>query len=389
MSNVTSWTNRRYIFLGAVLVILVNEVTLQIFDKNPPIHPDTLWAIRVLDFVIILGAFTAKRLFHLVKYIRSVSNFFVSYVMPSMLAIILLDVSLGLIGFGYPSQYEQENIGRFPNPSDSFRGKPNVHDHNEFGFRGEFPNSRDSYNVAMFGGSTTYYGKPPIIELVHNIISDQGIDIEVFNFGSLSSNHTQHVHRLLEFSDRFKFDLVIFYGGHNETLQYAIYDPRPGYPYNFFFRNELNPLMQSLLRYSSILGTLDLVLGGSLSGLKKLKLAFMDSNWKNEIVANYWRDLTLASELVTHIVEPNMCKKPSFLGITQPGNPNTQIESQVWTQLIESATTFNLAWRHVDLSEMAAEVEFTDIIHLTQNSRAIMASEIASIVEEVYQENCR
>ena len=60
------------------------------------------------------------------------------------------------------------------------------------------------------------------------------MNVGVYNFGSVSSNHSQHVHRLIEFSDRYSFDLVIFYGGGNETFQYANYDPRPGYPYIFF-----------------------------------------------------------------------------------------------------------------------------------------------------------
>ena len=115
----------------------------------------------------------------------------------------------------YQSHYNQENIERYPTPSDTFRGKPNVRDHNSFGFRGEFDDEADSYNVAIFGGSTTYHGNPPIINLVANELEAQGISIDTFNFSSVSSNHS-HVHRLLEFSDRYRFDLVIFYGGVNE-----------------------------------------------------------------------------------------------------------------------------------------------------------------------------
>ena len=32
--------------------------------------------------------------------------------------------------------------------------------------------------------------------------------------------------------------LVIFYVGHNEIIQTAAYDGRPGYPYDFFYINE-------------------------------------------------------------------------------------------------------------------------------------------------------
>ena len=381
-----NWTNRRHLFFWALLLIVFNEFTLQFFDKNPPISDSMLLKIRAFDVGIFLIACTANLLVQSIAYLQAASRFFILYVMPTVLAIILLDVSLGVIGFGYPSHYEQENIERFPNPSDTFRGKPNARDHNEFGFRGKFSGSSESYNVAIFGGSTTYNGDPPIIEMVRNIITDEGINIEVFNFGSVSSNHTQHVHRLLEFSDRFRFDLVIFYGGGNETLQYASYDPRPGHPYNFFFRYELNPLMQSVLRYSSILGTVDQFTGGSLSGLKAIKSATLDSNWSVDVVENYWRDLNLANNLVSELVEPNVCSSPTFLSITQPGNPGTQLSSLVWDQLIESVGRFNGSWRHMDFSIMAPNVDFTDSIHLTQKSRAVIANKIAKIVGEVYRE---
>ena len=40
---------------------------------------------------------------------------------------------------------------------------------------------------------------------------------------------------LVEFVLTSKVDLVIFYGGWNETVAQAAYDPRPGYPLNFFY----------------------------------------------------------------------------------------------------------------------------------------------------------
>ena len=77
------------------------------------------------------------------------------------------------------------------------------------------------------------------------------------------------------------------------SLRYATYDPKPGYPYNFFFRNELAQWKQTLLRISSI-GTIDIYSGGLISGLRSLKATQIDAQWTDEIASNYWRDLGLA-----------------------------------------------------------------------------------------------
>ena len=36
------------------------------------------------------------------------------------------------------------------------------------------------------------------------------------------------------------------------TIQTYLYDPRPGYPFNFWARNEMDKLKYLLLKYSSI-----------------------------------------------------------------------------------------------------------------------------------------
>ena len=385
-----NWTNRTYVFFALVIVIFLNEFTLKFFDKSPPLSDSITYQIRVFDSIVILFGLTAKRL--LIYYVvafRRLSIFVSKYILPSLLTVLVLDAALSIFDFGYPSHYQQENFERYPNPSDSFRGKPNVLDHNEFGFRGNFAESGETFNVAIFGGSTTYNGSPPIIEIVRNNLVDQGINFIAFNFGSVSSNHSQHLHRLLEFSDLYKFDLVIFYGGGNETLQYASYDPRPGYPYNFFYRNELNPLMQALLRYSSIVGAFDIYTGGAISGLKTIRNETINSDWIDLIVNNYWRDLSQASNIARYIVQPNICAQTNFMSILQPGNPNTELQKNIWNSLRESQSLAQQEWVHVDLSDMGNQVEFTDSIHITQDSREIIADRISKHVEDVYSGSCR
>ena len=388
-----SWIkSRQSLLVGLIIVIFINEFTLVVLDDNPPLSDSAIYKIRFFNLVVILLALFYKNNFaSLFTALKATSKFTINYVMPVIFTIIAIDIALGLIGFGYPKHYNQENIERYPTPSDTFRGKPNVRDHNNLGFRGDFDDRASSYNVAIFGGSTTYNGSPPIIDLVETELEAQGISVDTFNFGSVSSNHSQHVHRLLEFSDRYRFDLVIFYGGGNESLQYASYDPRPGYPYNFFFRNELAPWKQTLLRISSILGTVDIYSGGFISGLSSLKAEYIDIRWANEIVDNYWRDLALANAITKTIIQPDRCSASKFLSVLQPGNPTTELQIEVWNLLLQSQPRHinSIEWNHADFSNLNSAVQFTDIIHVNQNSKELIASHLASEVNRILSTECK
>ena len=378
-----NWINRYLLIASIAVLLILNEFTLVFFDPTPPLSERALFLIRSFNIVVLLIALNGF------SYLKPVSRWIINYIAPSLIAVIFLDIGLSILGFGYPRHYEQENIERYPSPMDGFSGKPDVKDHNNLGFRGEFASTENSYNIAIFGGSTAYNGTPPIIEIVQELVIKSGINAEVFNFGSVSSNHTQHIHRLLKFIDDFNFDLVIFYGGGNETLQYSVYDPRPGFPYNFFFRNELNPLIQSLLRYSSIFGALDLFSNGMVSGLRALNIKTKDSSWAQKVVNKYWHDLSVANRLTTKLVTTNTCDKASFLSITQPGNPHSEEQTHLWNLLKQSMNEFDASWLHLNLTSLSTEVEFTDIIHLTQSSREFVAKKIASEVITIYKEKCR
>ena len=195
------------------------------------------------------------------KIISFISKFrnFSAYMMIIILSYVFIDmVVLRLLGHGYPSDHEQEYIQRIPSPYDMFSGKPNVRDHNSDGFRGnDFVNAAEKQlSIAFFGGSTGYEGNPPIVDLVNQKLNSDNIKTIVYNFSSVSSNHNQHLHRLLKFS-KYNFDIVIFYGGFNETFQTLYADPRPGYPFNFWTVGELHPLKFTLLKYSPFFSEID------------------------------------------------------------------------------------------------------------------------------------
>ena len=197
-----------------------------------------------------------------IKFAKYIKNFFV-YFFSSIILIVFLDFYvLKLFGHGFPTSVIQEKYQRAPSPYDMFSGAPFFKDHNSLGFRGkEFQNRPDNViQIAFFGGSTGYNGNPPIIKIVQKLLVEKNIQVETFNFSSVSSNHNQHIHRLIKHSD-INFDIVIFYGGFNETLQTYFYDPRPSYPFNFWVRNELNNFKYFLLKYSSIISEYEFYTG--------------------------------------------------------------------------------------------------------------------------------
>lgn len=380
------------ILLALFFVFLINEFTLIFFDDTPPLSESAVFKIRLFNFCIIIFACSFKLIIPIIfKFLNFTYFFIINYLLNIFIAIIILDLTLRLFGFGYPSHYNQENIERFPSPYDTFTGRPLVRDHNEFGFRGDFRiNTFKSYNIAIFGGSTAYNGSPPIIDLVANNLISQGILVKTYNFGSVASNHSQHVHRLIKFSDIYKLDLVIFYGGYNETINYTVYDPRPGYPYNFFFRNELSPWKQAMLQSSSILGAFDQYSGGVISGLYKLKKEHLDVDWDKDIITNYWRDLRLASSISQSIVKPNVCNKTQFLSFMQPANPSTVPRRNIWNKLASSQKEIfnNINWRHVDFTKLSSSIEFIDDVHVTQQSRELIAKNLTGVVNEILSIKC-
>jgi len=191
------------------------------------------------------------------KFVRSINYFLF---LGIIIVICDMVVFRHFLDYGYPRHYEEEDVLRYPVPYIEFTGKPDAKDHNEFGFRGkslEDSNSSD-YKIAFWGGSTGYFGDPTIAEVVEKELNEiLEIDVFVANYSVVSSNHRQHLHGLIEYLPKYEPDLVIFYGGYNELVQTAYYDPRPGYPYNFFYRAETSPLIKLLVENSALIGEFD------------------------------------------------------------------------------------------------------------------------------------
>ena len=362
-----------------VLLITLNEFTLYYLDETPPLSEQSLKYIRTFNFIIIVILCTELG----IKYFQNLKKF-ISLLTFYIFIIIILDTTFSWIGYGYHGHYKEENLQRYPSPYDMFSGKPNALDHNEFGFRGNFENINklddDTFTVAFFGGSTGYLGEPPIIEIVKQQLKKSKTKVSVYNFSSVSSNHTQHLHRLIKHINKFKFDIVIFYGGANETLLNTMYDPRPGYPYNFFYRNELSTIKKFFVEHSAILGEIDKRYD-SIIELNKIRKKYRnEENWQIKITQKYYDDLILASEISKRIGSPKKCSKTNFISIRQPFLVSSKLDKDLYLQLdkISKALIKDLNHNHFDLSKINKKnlLTYIDPIHIDQNSKIIIAKQM-------------
>jgi len=316
--------------------------------------------------------------------------------------IVIADIFFKLKGHGYNSEFKESQFERYPFPYDMFRAKPNIMDHNKYGFRGPIVDdysNKKILKIGFFGGSTGFYGDPPIPQLISEDLKKNGYKNIIFNFSSVSSSHSQHLHRLVEFMNS-KFDIIVFYGGGNETLNYYYYDSRPGYPYNFFIRNELPLFKHFLLRYSSIVGKYDKITGGSFSGYDKMidRKNKNYTKWSNEIAENYLNKLKMANEISTKSIKSEICKNPIFIPVTQPINLEFNLKREDFKlhypkvkELVEKIYVkekFQNLKNYLNYNYIANKLEFTDELHITQKSKIIVSNQLSNDLKKIIKNQC-
>ena len=308
----------------------------------------------------------------------------VGYLLYIVSVVIALDVVVfnKLFGFGHPRHYEQENLLRYPAPYVAFTGRPLVLDHNEFGFRGpSFEAARsDELRIAFFGGSTGYEGHPSIARILEARLEERlNENVFVANYSVVSSNHRQHLHGIIEYLPAFQPDLVIFYGGYNETVAHALYDPRPGYPYNHFYRAETGPWVKLLLENSGIVGEIDSS-RGTVSGLDRLRSEqqpFSD-DWNRRIADKYFETLMLA-EKVAGTIGSSRFGATKFLAFYQPYQVPDLFRSthdEITARIDRLSYVFDVSSAY----DVLGKDVYRDPVHVAQAANALMGGRIADIV---------
>ena len=356
--------------------ILINEFTLSyILDVN--IGNANIRKIRffnLITFITLLIIFFYYENFKKIKKPKKI--------LILIIYLISLDFFSGYVGYGY-SKDEKDEL-RYIFPYDWIRGEPNKLDHNQFGFRGksaDIKRNNDKFLIGFFGGSTGYEGSPTIIEIISKKMSGINMANDVINFSSISSNHNQHLHRLLEFSE-YKYDLIIFYGGGNETIQQYYYDSRPGYPYNFFLYDlKKISFINILIKYSNLIGEINKKFNLYAIFNPKTSNEADYRKWVNKINKNYFKTMEKAKNISEKMLQSNKCNKTQFLGIFQPLKPpNNRTKKLVNT--IKSDLNNSKIY---DFSYLKKRLIFKDYIHVDQRSKEIIANEILFLIKEKLQ----
>jgi len=305
-----------------------------------------------------------------------------------LILIIFLDSTLKFIGFGINKHWYNELNIRYPSTYDMFSNEPLVMDHNKLGFRGPLLSKtlqKSKISIAFLGGSTGYTGNPPIPEIISTMLTKNDINNVVYNFSSNSSNHNQHIHRLIKFSE-YHFDIVIFYGGNNESIQYLQYDTRPSYPYNYFMINDISKLKLFLLKHSSIMGMFENYTG-IISGINKER-NYVDKNfdsWSDLVVNNYINTIIKAKNIFESSLTNNSCNKVIFLPILQPVNPRSSNEIRLWNKMIKRV---NENYDILNYDDMRGIINFFDNVHIDQDSKLPIAKRISSDLIKLIKKNC-
>ena len=271
---------------------------------------------------------------------------------------------------------DQGDTLRKPHPYIMFKGASNYLDHNFLGYRISDPVTNNTINIAFFGGSTGYRGSPPIVNLITNKLNSlnhNDVKYKPLNFSVVSSNHNQHLHSIVQNYNNYPIDIVFFYGGYNETIQTAFYDSRPGYPYNFYVRNEMSPEEMLLIKHSRF--------------YQKIKSKFppdpetkpFTEKWSKAIVNNYIKTIN-TSRLLSKSLTTGRCKIP-FVFAYQPfqitanaGVPD-KFEEQVHRKI---KNYLSISSDGIDLSNSLQDDKqmYTDIVHVTQKGRELMTQNI-------------
>jgi hypothetical protein len=143
-------------------------------------------------------------------------------------------------------------LQRFPAPYIGHTGKPFAPcsddlQFDQWGFLNfrlpEMPKKEDVVRIFVVGDSTMCRGRDldhTVPALARTELHRRGLtQVEVFNFSVISSRTAQMLSLMFNMLNDFDPDLIVCLCGAAEIYVPVTYDPRPGYPYNFYVLEEL------------------------------------------------------------------------------------------------------------------------------------------------------
>ena len=283
----------------------------------------------------------------------------------------------------------------YPHPYVGFTGIPNQFQHNQHGFLGPSLDKAEEkdYIIAFFGASTGYRGNPNLPSLIHRNLAEKNFNngnVFISNYSTESSIHNQHLHMVIEFLLDEKIDLVIFYGGWNETAGQTGYakivpfDHKPGYPMNFFYIHDVPYWKKILIENSTILRNYKhFIINQSLH-----KNTLLSKEWDEQLIQNYFQILKKTNDVV-RVIKPNITEKCSFLAFYQPFDEKTMVNiKEVNEKIIKRSKKIPYLF---DISNALDNIKepYIDGIHSTDQSREVIAEILSSLIIQSYKENIK
>ncbi|MBY0453072.1 MAG: SGNH/GDSL hydrolase family protein [Bdellovibrionaceae bacterium] len=298
------------------------------------------------------------------------------------------------------------DVTHVPKPYVMFTAKPfaqkynlpgNKYAINSLGYLSPIPNrtkAPSTYRIFVLGGSVVFNGQPSFSFLLQDVFTSRGeSNVEVYNYGVVSSVSRQELVRTLLEISTYKPDLIISFSGYNDVFNTG-WDKRVNYPHRYIlFEN--NPLLK--MRAADFPFMLNILLSSEI--LRKLfeeKISKsvvdlhdrMPINWdlRQQMVARaYVQNLRLTNVLAQDFgaqfvafFQPTVYfKKPLSPAETEivkmyRNEPATDIRKSVFNEYFNYKSEFRL----VDSSEIfngqTAQV-FKDPVHYAEESTNFLA----------------
>lgn len=250
---------------------------------------------------------------------------------------IFLEIFLRLDGFKFApvsirapisAPFIQEDLYAFPWPYIEFTNKPHAdlssqkfsilyeidRDKsqllNQIGLRGELPSKEKGgeFRIIILGGSAVFSNNSWLNSIpgsLGEILHQNGYtNVKVYNWGIVAFISSQELSLLTHLALDYKPDLVLVYDGANDVHQPFTYDPRPGYPYNWFLyetglrlakgKSSVEETLSSLFLHSKLLQQLFkksfIVRLTQIESLRNT-VHYNSFEWRKEIADNYLNNI--------------------------------------------------------------------------------------------------
>lgn len=253
-----------------------------------------------------------------------------------------------------------------------------------------YKNNENKIRIAFFGGSTGAFSDPEtpdsltIPEYLEQRLKERlKKDAVVINYSAGGAHHHQHLHMLLEFMPRFKPDIVLYYGGNNETIQAFMDDPRPFYPFNFFYQAEVPVWQKFLFEYSALFSCSYENIETYII-LKKLrdKTGFTSPEWYQQMTDSYFKTLELSNE-ITKTFKSDIFGSAVFISVFQPLNLSYSSEWEIPVKMIrDKLPSVPYAYDFFHMYDKFPKGIYYDNCHVRDEANRFMADKLADLLIE-------